>query len=118
MKTKKVIFFVIDNHSVEELEADEANISDVVTLKTQLAAAHGVSFDDVEAIAKDVLVPELSEALSVREDGVMVRRGRPNSFFIPVNGVRPAMDISHEELFYEFLDHITKKEFDNALIFN
>lgn len=80
MKTKKVIFFVIDNHSVEELEADETNISDVISLKSSLAVVHGVTFDDVEAITKDVLVPELSETLSVREDGVMVRRGRPTHF--------------------------------------
>ena len=118
MKTKKIVWFIVQGIPVEQLEATETNINDVEFLKTQLAAVHGVAYEDVEAITKDVVENELSETLIINPDGVLMKKGRANSFFVPVNSVRPAMDTTKEELFMEFLDLIFNNNIDNAIIFN
>jgi hypothetical protein len=85
-------------------------------MKTNIAIMHGVSYDDVEVDTKDIYTPELSDCFVRDGGGLMCQpKGRSNPFF--VTGISPSMDITHEELFYEWLGLISAGDIDKAIIF-
>lgn len=55
--------------------------------------------------------------LSIDNNGRLVIKQANSVTYKEVTGVRPSFDISKEELFNEFLELITNKNFDDALIF-
>jgi len=117
MKKSKLVTFSVRGKAVEQIEGDGIDLDGVECMKTSLAIIHGVSFEEVEVVSKDVFEPELSPFLTVNDEGVLLFKANNLAVFVPVRSVRPAMDINHEELFYEFLDLIQKKDFNGALIF-
>ena len=117
MKKSKLISFIVRGKAVEQIGGDEIDLDEVENMKIRLAFIHGVSFDEVEFEAQDVLEPELSTSLAVNEQGELVFKANQYAIFMPVGSIRPALDISHESLFLEFLDLLAKRDFDNALIF-
>jgi hypothetical protein len=119
MKQSKLLIFSVHGKPVEEFpEAENISLTMIDNIKTSVAIMHGVSYDDVDVVTKDVFIPEKSESCFVSGTaGTLMFRANENAYFVPVNGISPAMDITKEELFYEFLDHITKQEIDKAIIF-
>ena len=114
MKERIFIF----KHKDQELERVDwdIQISDIEIIKSCLAFTKNINYDDIEMDTIEVYKPELSN-LFVRADKALMYRNRADSS-IYITGLQPAMDISHEELFYEFLDLITKKDIDNAITFS
>lgn len=55
--------------------------------------------------------------LSIDNTGRLVIKQTNSVTYKEVTGVRPSFDISKEELFHEFLGLISKKNFEDALIF-
>ena len=117
MKKSKLILFKVNGETVEQIEAHLIDVNSLEHFKSAISASYKVPFDEIEIDTEDIEVPEISEGLFVRAfGGLMCNRKNGNPIF--VTGIIPAMDIAHDELFHEFLDLITKKEFDKALIFN
>lgn len=117
MKKTKIVKFIINGNEVETIDGDEVTIDEVEKLKSALAAKHGIDYSTIEVNVEDGEVPELSD-MFVRYDNSLMWQPKHRTYPVFVTGVRPAMDIHHEELFLEFLDLIAKKEFDKALIFS
>lgn len=117
MKKNKLVIFIVNGKAVEQMEGSEVDILTVESIKTNIAILHGVSYDEVEVDTQDVESPELSLNLEVFPDGSLMHRKNQYAQLTSVNGLSPALDISHEKLFHEFLDLITKKDYDNAIIF-
>ena len=103
---------------VEEIDGDDINLKGVENMKTNIAIMHGVTYDEVEVDTKDIASPEFAGDLIIHSDGSLMYKPNQYAHYIYVSGVRPALDIKHEELFYEFLDLIHKKDFDGALNFH
>ena len=118
MEPKKVVIFLINGNPVKKLDADSITENEVEGTKCSLAIIHSVPYDEIEAVTEYDFGLEVSDTLIIRSDGKLFARGGANMFFKEVHGVKPAMDTTKEELFYEFLDHIALKEFDKALIFS
>lgn len=117
MKATKQVTFEINGTPVEVVEdAAELTIEDIEKTKTALAAKYGIDFHKIDVITKDNEVQELSDCF-LRTDGSLLWLPKHKTYPIVVQGISPAMDITHEELCEEFLDLITKKEFDKAIIF-
>ena len=116
MKKETFYIFKINNKEVERVDWD-INTDDVEFIKGCLTNTHGVNFDEIDFEKVEIYNPELGDCF-VRSDGSLMYKRTVNSSPIYVRGVQPALDINHEELFYQFLDLITKKDIDNALIFN
>lgn len=114
MKERNFIF-KIQNKEIERVTWDIA-IDDIDIIKGCLALTHGINVEDIEMETIEIYKPELSEKLFIRPDGSLMCTLHANHLFY-VNGLQPSVDINHEELFYEFLDLITKKEFDKAITF-
>jgi hypothetical protein len=116
MKKSKTIIFKIHGRAIEEIDGDDITLDQAETMKTNLAIMHCVSYDDVEVDTKDIFSPELSDCF-VRDNGCLMcqPKGKLNPFF--VTGMRPSYDISHEELFYEWLGLITDGKICEAIIF-
>ena len=117
MKKIKVVLFKIQKKVLETIEADDINLHQVECMKTNLAIMHGVSFDDVEVDTEEIYVPEIAEFLTVDCNGKLLFRANERAIFVQASGLTPAMDINKEDLYYEFLDLLQKKEYDNAIIF-
>lgn len=117
MKSKLVIFLV-NGVAVEQIEGSDIDICGVESVKSAIAASRGINYDDIDIETKDIEVPEITGNWIVRGDGLFMAKA-PNQYasFIPVEGLRPAMDISKEELEEEFLELISKKDFVNAITF-
>lgn len=61
---------------------------------------------------------DINHNLVINENGVlMTKNDNAHASFKEVVGVRPAFDIKKEDLFYDFLDQVSKKNFDEAIIF-
>ena len=116
MKKDTIYIFKIQDKEVERVDWD-INADDVDLIKGCLAYTQGV--DDIEFEKIDIYEPELSSLFVRGSDGSLMKtQSLPYSNPRYISGVQPALDINHEELFYEFLDLISKKDIDNALIFS
>lgn len=117
MKSNKLIIFLVNGNPVEEIEGDEIDFNGVENMKTNLAIIHGVAYDEVEVDTKDIETQELSDCF-VRFGGGLMYHPKRNTYPIYVQLPVPAMDISEEEKFYNFLDLIVKGDIDNAITFS
>jgi len=117
MKKETFYIFKIKDIEVERVDWD-IDVNDVDIIKGCIAFIKGTDVDDIDMEKVEVFEPELSD-LFVREDGSLMKFQKfPYSNPRYIKGVSPALDINHEELFYEFLDLISKKDIDNAIIFS
>lgn len=124
MKKETYIVFKVHGKKIEQISAD-VTLDIIDEIKISLAFIHAVPFEEVEAIAEDVMERELSGTCAISNSMVNIEAGqlvfrskRPSSSWRIVNSMRPAMDTTKEELFLEFLDLIQKKDYNNAIIFN
>lgn len=118
MKKGKLVQFIINGKVVEQVNGNEVNFDDIENLKVSIAFIQCVAFGDVEVVSVDAMFPELSETMSIRNDGSLLLKNKRSPNPKIITGIRPAMDTTKEELFAEFLDLIYKKDYDNAIIFN
>lgn len=119
MQKSILLLFLINGRVIEQLEGEEIAPSTIENMKTNLALEHGVSFGEVVTETKsiDIFSPEESMFWAVGIDGVLKARYTRNSPYYSVKGLRPALDITKEELNYEFLDLIHKKDYIKAFTF-
>lgn len=118
MKTSKLVIFLVNGEAVEQIEGNDIDICGVESVKSAIAASKGIKYDDIEILIKDIEVHEITGNWIVRNDGLLMAKA-PNQYasFVPVNGLRPAMDINKEEMEDEYLELISKKDFVNAITF-
>jgi hypothetical protein len=117
MKHTKLIIFKVNGEPKEQIDGNDITIDQMDIMKTNIAIMHGVSFDEVDIDIQDDYIPEISSNLIVREDGLFMFRPNQYAIFKPVEGVRPALDLNHPELFEEFLDLLSKNSCE-AFIFS
>jgi len=115
MKKEIIYVFKINNTEVERVTWD-INTDDVDMIKGCLAYTKGVDVDDIDFEKIEIHNPELGDTF-VRADGSLMYKRTYSASPIYVRGIQPALDINHEELFYQFLDLIHKKDIDNAITF-
>ncbi|HEY5392461.1 MAG TPA: hypothetical protein VIJ57_10125 [Hanamia sp.] len=108
----------IFKHKDQELERVDWDIqmSDIDLIKSCLSFTRQINYDDIEMETIEIYSPVISEQMFVRSDGALMYRNN-SQCSNHVIGFQPALDISHEELFHEFLDLIAKKDIDNAITF-
>lgn len=119
MKKTKLIIFLVNGKPVEEIDGDDITLDGTMQMKTNIAIMHGVSFDEVEVDTKDIEVQYLSQTAVVNRIGALLFRANSNTMhWKTVTGIRPAFDLSHSELFNEWLYLISKNDIEKAIIFN
>ena len=117
MKKVKKIVFKIQNRQVDVIDADDITLQEIENLKVSMAFAHGVGSQDIEAVAEDVLVRELSEHLMINPLGLMFKEKNIYSIFVPVKSLAPSFNIKTEDGFQKFLDLIFREDIDGAVKF-
>ena len=119
MKKIKLVIFKIHGKPVEHIDGNDITIDEADIMKTNLAIMYGVAYSDVDIDFKDDEVQDVSHTSGINELGKLTfRADNPYASWKLVEGVKPALDIEKEELFYEFLDLIRNKEFNKAITFS
>lgn len=116
-RTERTYIFKFQDREIERVEWDIEQ-GELEKIKGCLAFSWSCNCNDIEMEIKETYIhADLSETAFINSDGQFMHKSNEYACFAVMNGVRPAFDIEHEVLFYEFLDLITQKEFDKALIF-
>ena len=111
MKKTKLVIFKIHGEAKEQIDGDEISTYQVEAMKTNLAIMHCVAYDDVEVDIQDCEVPEFSMTAAIDQNGRLISRiDNPYCSWKVVSGVRPAMDIRHDELLDEFIELLNQKD--------
>lgn len=119
MKKTKLVIFKVHGKPVEEIEGDCITLDQMDIMKSQIAIMHGVSYDDVDIDTSDMMMPEFSATACVTDSGdLLFRSNSPYASWRFGDGVTPALDITKDELFDEFLFLLNEKEFEEAITFS
>jgi hypothetical protein len=117
MKRTKIVKFIVNNHTIEEIDGDDVTHECVEKIKSSLSVIHNVPFDDIEVDFEDAIKPEVSKTLFVTDKGLQFRADNPYASLRSVDTPLPAFDITADEDFEKFLGLLVKGDIDNAIIF-
>lgn len=117
MKKGKQYIFVINNRPVDKINGEDIYFDNLTQFKRDLAAAHQVPIESIEVIPEDIYEPDYSRTLCVCPTGLQFRPDNQYASWRAVDCPTPAMDISDNDHFQDFLDLLGKNDIDNAITF-
>jgi len=123
MKKAKLVIFLVQGRPVEQIDGNDITIDETEKMKINIAIMHNVAYDDVEIDFKDIDALDISYTSAIGNSGdwtgkLIFRADNPYASWRIVEGVRPSFDITHDELFDEWLSLLSKGEISKAITFN
>lgn len=123
MKKAKLVIFLVMGKPVEQIDGNDITIDETEKMKTNIAIMHNVAYDDVDIDFKDIDSPDVSYTVAIGNHGdwtgkLLFRADNPYASWRVVEGIRPAYDLTHPELFDEWLSLLSQGEISKAIIFN
>jgi hypothetical protein len=111
----KRVTFTFNSEVIHEVLASDLDTDTVVKFKSALAASRGIDSAEIEV---DWVVgrEDVSDSF-VRNDGSLMYHPKHKTYPVYAQMPVPAMDITKEELFEEFLLLISKGNVGDAIIF-
>lgn len=118
MKKKKFLIFKINNQNVGTTSGEDVDYIHANEIKQTLAFEHKVGFDEVTYEVEEIIEPEYCHNLRITDKGILEFRAESTyASFRPTEGIKPTINLNSEDEFYDFLDLISKKEYNKALVF-